>query len=105
MPQERRGAHGRWWCHRRQSLLSVRTQLLQSTVSTMMGPSPFAPLPFPATGQHQPRSRMPLDGLRALRALAFILLGLATTAPLASAGTQAVPQTLEFDIARQGDIV
>ena len=46
----------------------------------------------------------PLGVLRALFAALLVLLGIALAAP-ASAGTQALPQTLEFDIARKGDIV
>jgi uncharacterized protein DUF6134 len=63
----------------------------------MTRPSPFPPL-------HVSRAFTPTARRRTLLAAALLLLGLAAAAP-ASAGTQAVPQTLEFDIARAGDIV
>jgi len=63
----------------------------------MIRPSPFPPL-------HVPRAFTPTALRRTLLATALLLLGLAAAAP-ASAGAQAVPQTLEFDIARAGDIV
>jgi uncharacterized protein DUF6134 len=59
-------------------------------VSTMARSSPFVSLPSKFVAS-------------ALLAAALFLLG-ALAAP-ASAGTQPVPQTLEFDIARDGDIV
>jgi len=48
--------------------------------------------------------RMPSGSLHLLLAAALAVLGIAPTVPV-SAGTEAVPQTLDFDIARGGDIV
>jgi Domain of unknown function (DUF6134) len=80
---------------------------MQSTVSVMTPPSEFT-LPrsdagefyFAPTGRK--RADVPLGWLRVLFAAALLLLGIVLAA---SAGTQSVPQTLEFDIAREGDVV
>jgi Family of unknown function (DUF6134) len=50
------------------------------------------------------KSGRPLACLRSMFAAALFLLGIVTAVPT-SAGTQAAPQTLEFDITREGDVV
>src|SRR5262245_23250531 len=75
---------------------------MQSTVTTMMRPSPLPILSSACslTGRHGPPPRR----RRVALAAALALLGLVTALP-ASAGSQPVPRTLEFDIARKGDVV
>ena len=92
---------------------SVRTGLLkQSMVSAMMRPSlltqppsvcrePLAPLD---ESIGRARKGGPPCRLQSLFTAAVVLLGIALAVP-AAAGTQAVPRPLEFEIAREGDVV
>jgi Domain of unknown function (DUF6134) len=71
-------------------------------VSAMIRPCPLT-LPHPACASTA-RKGTPTGRLHGLVAVALLLLGLVATVP-AAAGVQPVPAPLEFDIAREGDVV
>ena len=71
-------------------------------VSAMIRSCPLT-LPHPACASTA-RKGTPTGRLHGLVAVALLLLGLVATVP-AAAGVQPVPAPLEFDIAREGDVV